>query len=332
MYWNGKTIAITGATGFVGSWLAESLVKSGADVTILVRKDSPRGLDVIKNIRDKIKVIYGDIRDYAAVKKLIKNKQAVFHLAAITQVIYSKTHPVETFNIDANGTLNVLEAIRKTNDQSFLMFQSTDKVYGEPKYVPIDENCDLSSKSPYDAAKIAADRMVNAYFTSYGLNGTILRPSNIIGGRDANIWRVAPDFILSILRGKPPVIRGNGKHIRDYTYVEDVVEAIKLVVEKQNLSNGEVFNVGTGRPTSVLDLANLIIKIGGYKNKIKPKILCEETKGEIDKQFINPNKLQRLGWTPTFNLESGLRETMNWYKENRDWTNIVKRVEKFYSV
>lgn len=333
MNWKYKKVAITGATGFIGSWLTEDLVTRGAEVTILVRKDSPRGIRVLGKYADKVKIIYGDVREYDTIRSFVSDKDYIFHLAAITQVLYSTTHPVDTFNIDANGTLNILEAIRASSSQPFLIFQSTDKVYGEPNYVPIDERCGLSSKSPYDASKIAADRLVNSYFTSYGLKGTILRPSNVIGGRDANIWRAVPDFVLSIINNKPPTIRGNGKHIRDYTYVSDTVAAIRLAAEKQTKSNGEVFNIGTGKPTSVLDLSNLLIEVSGMKRKMKPVLMNKNTPSEIYKQYLTSAKARKLlGWVPKVSLKEGLKKTFEWYIQNPWWLSVIKDVEKYYSI
>lgn len=333
MSWKDKKVAITGATGFIGSWLTEDLVNKGAEVTILVKKDSPRGVRVLGKYSDKVNVIYGDVREYDTMKAFVSDKDYIFHLAAITQVLYSAANPVATFNIDANGTLNILEAIRSSKSSPFLVFQSTDKVYGEPSYVPIDERCGLSSKSPYDASKIAADRLVNSYFTSYGLKGTILRPSNVIGGRDANIWRAVPDFVLSIINNKPPKIRGNGKHIRDYTYVSDTVAAIRLAAEKQARSNGEVFNIGTGKPTSVLELAKTLIKVSGMEKTMKPIILDKNTPSEIYRQYLASAKAKRLlGWVPKVSLKEGLKKTLGWYRQNLWWTSVIKDVEKYYSI
>ncbi len=333
MEWKGKNIALTGATGFIGAWLANSLLDEGANITLLMRKNSPRGLIRFKGRENSIKVLYGDVRDPDAMKGLVNGQDALFHLAAITQVLYSKTHPVDTFNIDANGTLNILEALRKSARPPFLLFVSTDKVYGEPKYVPIDEDCPVSSKSPYDAAKLAADRLVNSYNISYGLKSSIVRMSNIIGGGDANILRAVPDFILNVLSNKAPVIRGNGKHIRDYLYVKDAVAGIKLVAEKQNKSNGEVFNLGTGKPTSVIQLANMVIAIADRPKKIKPILLKGDTLGEIDKQYISSGKIRRvLGWKPAYTLKEALKETLEWYDANPEWISVVERVNKYYSV
>lgn len=331
--WTGKKVLITGATGFIGSWLTEELINKGATVSVLIKKDDPLGTDAIKHLIDSTTQIYGDIRDKEVIEKSVKDQEFIFHLAAVTQVIYAKNNPVEAFEVDAGGTFNILEAMRKSDTNQFLVYASTDKVYGEPVYVPIDENHPLLGKSPYDASKIAADRLVYAYKMTYGLNTGIVRWSNTIGGRDANFLRAAPDFITSILNNKNPVIRGNGKHIRDYMYITDAVDGILKIAENSNISNGEAFNIGTEKPTSVLELANKIIKLIGQEGKMEPIILGKPTVGEIDVQYLACKKAkQKLGWEPKVNLEESLLKTIQWYSENLWWQQVIERVKSFYDI
>jgi len=330
-FWIDKLVLVTGATGFIGSWLTEALVNKGAIVTAFVKKDDPIGLDSIKHLTDKLKVKYGDIREMDAVSSAVEDQDITFHLAAITQVSYSVKNPRETVEIDVNGTFNVLEAIRKSNNNSFLVFASTDKVYGEPQYTPIDEKHPLLAKSPYDASKLAADRLVYSYFTTYGSKSSTIRWSNTIGGRDSNILRVAPDFIRSTLNNKPPIIRGHGQHIRDFMFVEDTINAAMAVGENQKVSNGEAFNFGTGKPTKVLDFAKLIIKLTGNENKLEPVVLYNPTPGEIERQYLSFDKAkEKLGWVPRFSLEEGLKKSIDWYSKNMWWFAVVDKVSKFY--
>jgi dTDP-glucose 4,6-dehydratase len=332
-FWKSKNVLITGATGFIGSWLAETLVKNNVNVTVLVNKNDPFGDDAIKHLKKDIKIVYGDIKNRKLIERLVKNYKILFHLAAITQVLYSIKNPGETIAVNLGGTFNILEGMRKNKSNQFLVYVSTDKVYGEPQYLPIDENHPLSAQSPYDATKVAADRLVYAYYKTYGIKTTILRWSNTYGGRDANLLRVVPDFLTSVLNNKPPIIRGNGKHLRDFIYITDVVNAILLAGEKQNLSNGEAFNLGTKKPTSIKELANLIIKLSNNKNEMKPIILGKDTPGEINRQYLTFEKAKKiLGWQPKIDLETGLKMTINWYKENPWWENVMKRINKFYGI
>lgn len=332
-FWGSKNILVTGATGFIGSWLTETLVSYGADVTVFVKKDDPFGIDAIKHLTNKIKIKYGDLRNKESLFDATKDKEIIFHLAAITQVLYSIKNPGETIDVNVNGTLNILESIRKSDNDPFLVFASTDKVYGEPRYNPINEEHSLNSKSPYDASKVAADRLVHAYNISYGLKNSIVRWSNTYGGRDANILRAVPDFVTSLLNNKSPIIRGNGKPIRDYMYVTDAVSGILSVAQNYRISNGDVFNLGTERPTSVKELAELTIKTFNYEKKFKPIILGKSIPGEINAQYLSSKKArEKLNWEPKVDLERGLKETIKWYKENLWWQDIMRRVADFYNI
>lgn len=332
-FWKDKRVAVTGATGFIGSWLTNTLMRYGADVTILVRKDSPRGKDAIANFSEGARILTGDIRDQESVSELIKDKDIIFHLAAITQVVFSKINPIIGFSINLGGTMNVLESLRNSNNGTFMVYMSTDKVYGEPNKLPIDEDNSLSSKSPYDASKLAADRLVYSYHSTYGTRAAILRPSNTVGGHDANFLRIVPSFITSLINESPPRIRGNGHNIRDYMYVKDLVRGIMLAGQRSDVTNGEVLNFGTGRPTSVLELASTLINISNNNGGMKPIIQNGDTKGEISNQFISSRKVrEKLGWKAMYCLEEGLRETYSWYSNNREWFNVMNRVRQFYGL
>jgi len=323
--WDQERVLITGATGFIGSWLTEALLRKKAQISVLIRKGDFLAAS-ISRIMNKIECIYGDIRDAKIVNRAVKDKDTVFHLAAITQVIEAIRKPEETLQVNLFGTFNILESMRKGTGNQFLVYASTDKVYGEPKCLPIDEEHPLSAKSPYDASKLAADRLVYSYAVTYGLEVSIARWSNTIGGRDANISRIVPDFITSVLDGRPPAIRGDGSHIRDYMYITDAVSGITSIAENRSVSKGEAFNFGTEKPTSVVELANMIIRLMGHEGTMKPMILGQPTPGEIRKQVLCSKKANRmLGWKPVVDLETALTRTIQWYKKNPTWRNIMRR-------
>jgi dTDP-glucose 4,6-dehydratase len=331
-FWKSKKVFVTGATGFIGSWLAEALVKNQARVTVLVNKNNPFREEAIRHLKNRLKIVYGDIKDGKLTENLVRNNEVLFHLAAVTQVLYSIKNPRETLAVNLNGTFNVLEGMRKSKKNQFLVFVSTDKVYGEPDRLPIDENHRLSAKSPYDASKVAADRLVHAYHETYGIRAAVLRWSNTYGGRDANLLRAVPDFVTSVVDDKVPVIRGKGTHLRDYLYVTDVVCALLLAGEKQKISDGQAFNLGTKKPTSVKELADMIIGLSG-KERMEPLILGRETPGEIDRQYLSFGKAKKmLGWKPKIDLQSGLKMTIDWYKNNSWWREVMKRVDDFYGI
>ena len=312
-------ILVTGATGFIGSWLAERLTKEGVSVTVLVRPNSPRR-SCIQSFEDKLDIVYGDIRDRNVVDQIVKDKDVIFHLAAITQVSSSFKDPVETFSVNLQGTINLLEAMRRNDQAQALVFASTDKVYGDPISLPIAEEHPLIGKSPYDASKIAAERAAYAYFKTYGLRVLISRSSNVYGGRDLNFLRAIPDFVSSAILGKKIVVRGSGKHVRDFIFVDDAVEAFIRMATNIASHNGEAFNFGSGRPISLAELAILVSRL----TSVEYKILGRETPGEIV-QFLDSTKAkEKLGWQPTVELKEGLCRTLEWYSANKEmWINFV---------
>jgi CDP-glucose 4,6-dehydratase len=324
-------VLVTGATGFIGSWLTESLVEVGAKVTILVKKDDPIGLDSIRHLTKSLKVVYGDIRNSAVSEELVKNQDIVYHLAAETQVIHCIKWPKEAFEVNTLGTLNILEAIRKVGNGVHLIHVSTDKVFGEPKYLPIDENHPFDPDSPYEVSKLAAERFVNSYHSTYGLPTTIVRWSNTIGGRDTNYLRIVPSIIWPLLEERAPIIRGDGSHIRDYMYVDDVSRCLLLLAKNRAQVNGDDFNVGTGKPTSVIELTKLIVNLMGYEGKIEPIVQSKPTKGEINSQYLSSSKIRsKLGFQTNFDLVSGLQLTIDWHRKNLWWREILDRVERYY--
>lgn len=327
-FWSDKKVLVTGATGFIGSWLTEDLVSKGSKVSVFVKKIDPLGIDAINHLKDKINFLNGDITQPDTINKAIEDQEIILHLAASSQVLRSIENPYESFLVNTIGTANLLEEIRKINSNPIFIFASTDKVYGEPKYLPIDENHMLDAKSPYDASKLAADRLAYSYFKTYGMNISISRWSNTIGGRDPNHLRALPDFITSLLNNKPITIRRTGEDVRDYMYVTDAIEGIEILAEKINLTKGEAFNFGTERPTKLIELANLVLKIMGLENKIKPVILGKIIPGEIDKQYLSAKKVRDLlNWKPKISLEDGVRKTIEWYSQNRWWEEIMNRVK-----
>ncbi|MFH0922867.1 MAG: GDP-mannose 4,6-dehydratase [Candidatus Micrarchaeota archaeon] len=329
MFWKEKRVLVTGATGFAGSWLAEDLVKQGAIVTVTARKNSPR-LDSIKHLRDKIKISWGDLTLPETGREAVKDQDVVFDLAANTQVPHAREHPIEAMDNNVKLAENTVEALRKFNDSAFLVYSSTDKVYGEPKFLPITEEHPIIGKSPYDASKIAAERFAYSYHATYGMKIAISRCCNIYGGRDANLLRVVPDFALALNEGKPPVIRGSGLHERDFIFVDDAVAGFMLIAEKQSASNGEVFNLGNNAPISIRKLAEEMVRISG--KKVNPVILGKQTPGEIDVQYLAFEKARKtLGWHPAVPLEEGLKKSLEWYSQNAGWwKEVCRKTSEFY--
>jgi len=276
----------------------------------------------IRGFEDEVDVVTGDVRDQNVINRITAEKDIIFHLAAITQVAASFTDPPETFSVNFQGTVALLEAMRKLDQRQALILASTDKVYGDSSTLPITEENQLIGKSPYDASKIASERAAFAYYKTYGLSVVISRSSNVYGGRDMNFLRAIPNFVSSVITEREITIRGSGKHIRDYMYIDDAVESFLRMATNIDRIKGEVFNFGTGRATSVTELASLICGLAGAS---RYNILGRETTGEIDAQYLDYTKAQReLEWQPNVELEEGLSRTLDWYKANTEmWTRFL---------
>jgi CDP-glucose 4,6-dehydratase len=313
---------VTGATGFLGSWLCKELVDRGAFVVAFVRDDIPLGPLKTMCVYDKLGAIAeGDITKYDNVKRVFDEYEidTCFHLAAQTQVTIANTSPLGTLDTNVRGTWNILEAARCSPKLKRLVIASTDKVYGEPVKLPITEDHPLLASYPYDASKACVEVLARMYFKTYGVPLALTRCCNIYGGGDMNFLRIIPDSVRSVLQGKNPVIRSDGSPVRDFIYVKDAVSAYMLLAESIGKPgvNGEAFNFGSNAPINMLDLVKKIIEASGNK-KVKPDVQGKsKPNAEIDRQYLSPAKAEKaLGWKPKYKLEQGLKETLQWYKDN----------------
>ena len=303
-----QRILITGGGGFQGSHLTEKLIKKGYKLTIL-NTYSPRSEENLVAIKDKINLIWGSITDKEIVEKSIRDQDVVFHLASHINVDDSITDPVTTSQVNILGALNVLEATRKFRNR--LIFISTCEVYGgDEEHRPIKETQELKPQSPYAASKAAADRLGYAYFRTYGINLTIVRPFNVFGPRqkDQKGGALIPIFIRQALEKKPLTIYGDGGQTRDYTYIDDLIEAYLLVL-KNNQLRGKVINFGTGKETSILEIAKYISK------KLRAKINYVKSRpGEVQHFIADISKAKKLGFQPTIDIWTGIDKCIAWQK------------------
>lgn len=307
-----RRVFVTGATGFVGSNLCERLLREEADVHAFIRKSVSSKPANMEPLRSKAKIFYGDLRDLKTVIDATKNIDVVFHLGAQSHVPDSVKDPFGTFKVNACGTLNILEASR-INDVDLFVNAGSDKIYGDPLYLPLDEKHLARPRSPYDASKVAGEALCQAYYKTYGLKVCLPRFSNIYGPRQDK-RKVIPDFIYHLLKNESPVIRSDGTLVRDYIYVDDAIDAYLTLVEKRVL--GEVFNFGSGVGTSVLELCLALLQVSGMSH-LKPVVLGEPTPAEIQRQLLDIKKAKEvLGWTPRTKLSKGLALTWEWYKKN----------------
>jgi len=316
-FWKDKKVLVTGATGFIGSYLVKELIEKGANVSCLVleMKKNCNFLDL--KLNEKTNLIYGSLLDFDLLNLSIKEYDidTVFHLAAQPLVQVALKAPSETIKTNILGTLNILEACRLNNVKRTVV-ASSDKAYGSCDKLPYDETFALHGEYPYDVSKSCTDLLAQSYGKTYGMYIGISRSSNVYGGGDLNFDRIIPETIKHILFEEPILIRSDGQFIREFFYVKDAAKAYLVLAE--NLESlglkGEAFNFGTDKPIKIIDLVTKIKQISGQEN-IPLKIL-NTSKAEIRNQFLSSKKAKKiLDWAPEYNLESGLIETYNWYKD-----------------
>lgn len=316
-FWLNKKVLVTGATGLLGSWLVKSLIDKKANVVALIRDFDPQSQLIKEKIFKKVSIVNGSLENFQSLQRaLFENYiEYVFHLGAQPLVDIAYLSPLQTFEANIRGTYNLLEAARNSKLIKGVIVASSDKAYGEAKKLPYTEDMPLKGIFPYEVSKSCADLLANSYFQTYGVPIAISRCGNIYGGGDLNWSRIIPGTIKSLLENESPIIRSNGLFLRDYIYVEDVVNAYLLLGEKMQTKGvtGQAFNFAPGKPYSVLDIVKSIQKIM-KKEKLKPKIL-DIAKGEIKDQFLDSSKSKKLlNWQSQFQIEEGLKKTIKWYE------------------
>ena len=317
-YWRNKNVFVTGCTGLLGSWLVKELINNGANVTGLIRDWIPKSNLILQGSLNKINTVRGDVEDYFLMERVINEYEidTVFHLAAQTIVSIANRNPISTFEANIKGTWNILEACRKNPTVKRVVMASSDKAYGEHEILPYKEDAPLKGTHPYDVSKSCADLLAYTYYNTYNLPVCVTRCGNFYGGGDLNFNRIVPGTIRSILLDESPVIRSDGTFIRDYIYIRDAVNAYLFLAEKMDELdiNGEAFNFSNEIQLNVLELTNEILKIMG-RTDLEPVVL-NEVKSEIKHQYLSATKAKKtLGWNPIYTVESGLKETIDWYKE-----------------
>jgi len=314
----GKKVFITGADGFIGSWLTKRIVEAGAEVTVLLRDRKREARLRAVQLLDKVNVVYGSVEDINVIMRAFNEYdiELAFHLAAQTLVGVANTSPLSTFESNIKGTWNVLEAARILKLPN-LIIASSDKAYGDQEKLPYTEEFALQGKHPYDVSKSCADLLAQAYAKTYGLNIAITRCGNVYGGGDTNMSRVVPGTFQSIIKGERPVIRSDGTPIRDYLYVEDVVDAYMTLAEAMETRKIiGAFNFGTNNPISVIEMVKMILNVTG--SDLEP-LIEGKASNEINKQYLDSTKAEKvLGWKAKHTVEEGLVKTYAWYRENSD--------------
>lgn len=310
----GTRVLVTGGAGFVGSGVVARLREEGASVVVL--DDLFTGSAKNLNALEGIEVVEGTVTDFELVREVMAGAVAVVHQAA-RNIIVSTRDPHEDFQVNIGGTLNVLLAAREHAVER-VVYASSASVYGNARYLPINEDDSANMLSPYAVSKYSGENYCKAFYETYGLSTAAVRYSNVFGPgqRAENPYSgVVAKFFDSVMAGDPPRIHGDGEQTRDFTYVDDAVEATLLTVVSTK-ADGQLYNVGTGRETSVNALAREIIEIAGAD--VEPSYVDRRDIDNIRRRVLNIEKIRReLRWTPAVTVEEGLRRTHNWLVDSR---------------
>lgn len=316
-FWRERRVFVTGATGIVGSWLVRELLAQGANVAVLVRDADPQSELLRSGDLQRCTVFNGTVEDLWTLERAISLHEAeyVFHLAAQTIVGVAHRNPFTTFETNVRGTYNLLEACRMHRSLvRGVVVASSDKAYGEVDALPYVETMPLRGRHPYEVSKSCTDLIAASYCHSYDVPVVIARCGNIYGGGDLNWSRIVPGTIRTVLRGEQPVLRSDGTFRRDYIYVKDVARAYMLLGQRSDDPSvrGEAFNFSDESPLAVLDMVNAIGR--AMDVEIEPDIR-NVAHGEIRDQYLDAGKARDvLRWNVDYSLETGLQETVAWYR------------------
>lgn len=305
----GEKVLVTGGAGFIGSNLVKKLLKIGCRVTVL--DDFFTGREENLPEDKNLKIVRGSVTDKETVEGLVKENPLIFHLAA-RNIIVSTKNPEEDFNVNIGGTLNILMAARQFGAKR-IVYTSSVSVYGNPKYLPINEDDSINLLSPYAVSKFSGEGYCKAFYESYSVPVTILRYSNVygIGQWSSNPYcGVVAKFFEQAINSKNIQIHGDGEQTRDFTFVDDVIDAT-ILASLSPKAEGEVYNVGSGIETSVNELANNIIDVTSSSSKIE--YIDRRDIDNIRRRVLNIERIRKdLRWVPKTTLKEGLKKTYCW--------------------
>lgn len=315
-FWSGRSSAVTGATGFVGSHLVASILEWGGSVVIVSRDDVPP-TPITDGWSRRVSVVHGQVQDYPLLERLLGEYEVetVFHLAAQSQVGAANRNPASTFETNVGGTWAVLEAARRSPTVRQVIVASSDKAYGTQDQLPYTEDMPLRPMHPYDVSKACADLIATSYAVSFGLPVSITRCGNIFGPGDLNWARLVPGTIRALLRDERPVIRSDGSMLRDYLFVGDAVRAYLRLAEALSADvslAGQAFNFSLELPCSVLEVVERLQAAAG--TDLEPDIRATAS-NEIPAQVLSSARAKALlQWEPSVSLDEAFLQTLRWYR------------------
>jgi CDP-glucose 4,6-dehydratase len=312
-----KKVLITGGFGTLGSSLTKILCKKGFKIFILDRSKKKRIINSFG--KSKIIRLYGNFNNLDEVTKIIKKNKfcTIIHLGAIMQTVKSNLSPLNTFNTNITGTINILEAVRVVDKKINIIFSSSAKAYGKMKGKAFIESDALHGDYPYDVSKSAADLISQSYSKTYNLKIGIIRSGNIYGPGDNDLHRLIPGVIVRAIKGETIKLRASSKFSREYIYVDDLSSAyykLLLYMNKNNNKKLFIYNISSKSNLNNLQIIKSIRKIINTKSKI---LFLNNTSIENITQRLNYNKATKeLNWKPTNSFDDGISKTVNWYKKN----------------
>ncbi len=304
-FWRDKRVVVTGGDGYTGFHLCQALASAGSKVRALVRTGESKNL---KGLKSPIEIITGDLLDYPSLLSALKGADVVFHTAAITLIPETRATVLNTFNVNAGGTLGILMAA-KDNGVSRVVYTSTCHVYGRQEKLPIKEDQTPSPVDIYSASKLAGEHLCKSFVEMFGVDSVIARSFNHFGPRQREEFLI-PTVIAKCLRGGE-VELGNPKPTRDYSYASDIVRGYMLIAEKGR--SGEVYHLASGQERSVESIANEIVRVGGFNVKLNWHPDARKT--DLPRSVGDASKARKeLGWDPQVSFEEGLRRTIEYYR------------------
>jgi CDP-glucose 4,6-dehydratase len=312
-----KTVFVTGASGFLGTNIVDTLLDKGYNVVGYSLNYPFRKSNIQQFGHPNYTTIEGNISDFKTLKNTVNkiNPNIVIHLAAQAIVGESLKNPPETFETNIQGTWNLMESLRDLPNLERIIIASSDKAYGEHEKLPYQEDYELKAIHPYDISKKITEEIARSYEATYQLPITITRCGNIFGPFDLQFSRIVPETILSCMQQHPIIIRSDGQQERDYVYVKDVVEAyMAIITAPESMIRGQIFNISNGKILTVIELVKLICaELDINESQIQ---IQNTSKYEIKRQFLDLSKIRNdLNWQPQYTIESALKETINWYKK-----------------
>ncbi|MBI3576830.1 NAD-dependent epimerase/dehydratase family protein [Candidatus Gottesmanbacteria bacterium] len=310
---NGKRVLVTGGTGFVGSHLVEALIDCGASVVVPYRSLDPFSYFTTRGFAKKVILAIADVKEGQRIFDLVTKYEIdyIFHLAALATVPTAYENPLETIVTNVLGTANILEAARKTSRVKGVIVASSDKAYGKSKRVYVEEDA-LRGDHPYEASKSSADLIALSYAKTYNLPIVVTRFGNIYGEGDLHFNRIIPGALKAAITNSTLELRSDGTFVRDFVYVKDVVGGYLFLINHIEKATGEAYNLSSEESLTVIEVIKVIEKI---INKKVPYSILNNQINEIPYQHLNYQKINKLGWTPKYNLKISISDIYTWYQK-----------------